>query len=102
MMCLQAATDTALNMVQIGELPDMNAANVQIVRLMGVRIIRGKVPRDIRKALNAAVKEGKLGHLKKEGLKPEVYFHPNSRQNAIAERNKAVREATQALLKVCI
>jgi hypothetical protein len=101
MQCLQAATEKAQDMLYKGELADAAAANVEIVRMMGVRIFR-KVPSDLRKALNAAVKEGRLGHLKKNGLLPEAYFHPNSKNNAIGMRQREAREAAQSIMKTCV
>ena len=51
-------------------------ANVEMVKMGRVRLVTGKLPAKVRKALNNAVKAGELGHLKKEGKKPEAYFHP--------------------------
>ena len=62
--------------------------NVEFILLIGVELVVNSVPREVRKQLSAAVKAGKLGHLKKEPHKPEAYFHPNSRQEAIHQRNK--------------
>jgi hypothetical protein len=101
MMCLQAATEKAQDMLYKGELADTAAANVEIVRMMGVRIV-SKIPSDTRKALNAAVKEGRLGRLKKDGLKPEAYFHPNSKHIALDMRNRQARDSAQSISKVCV
>lgn len=49
--------------------------NVEMIRAAGHRIIRGRIPREVRTELMAAVKAGELGHLKKDGLKPEIFFH---------------------------
>jgi hypothetical protein len=97
MMGLHAATEKASDMLEQGQLADVYAANIEIVRMMGVRLITSRVPRDCRIYLNVGVKMGKLGHLKKDGLKPEAYFHPNSKANAIAARNKAALEAVEVL-----
>ena len=99
--CLQAATEKAQDMLYKGELSDTAAANVEIVRMMGVRIV-SKIPSDVRKALNAAVKEGRLGHLKKDGLKPEAYFHPNSKHIALDMRTRQAYESAQSILKLCV
>lgn len=77
-------------------------ANVMLVQLEGVRIIKGSVPRDVRNALNAAVKAGKLGHLKKQGLAPEAYFHVNARGRALAERQQIVDTSIEALKRVFV
>ena len=62
-------------------------ANVMMVRAERVRLIQNSVPRDIRKHLNDAVKSGELGHMKKDGHKPECYYHPTFEFLAISERN---------------
>lgn len=51
-------------------------ANVRLVKIQRFRLITSTVPRDVRSALNEAVRNGELGHMKKEGHKPECYFHP--------------------------
>ena len=71
-----------------------------MVLMMGVLNCRG-FGRETRAALMAAVKEGRLGRLPKDGLKSELFFHPNSRWNAIAIREKEVQDAIRALQKVC-
>lgn len=75
-------------------------ANVQLVLQERFRVVH-RLPAAVRKALNAAVKSGKLGHLRKDGVKPEVYFHPNFEYLAIAERNKRVRAVKRALTAIC-
>lgn len=75
-------------------------ANVQLVRQERFRVVN-RLPAAVRKALNAAVKSGQLGHLPKDGVKPEVYFHPNFEYLAIAERNKHVRALKRALTAIC-
>lgn len=71
--------------------------NVEQIRKGATRVIRGKVPAQVRKELMAAVKAGRLGRLKRDGLKPEIFFHPDHRNGAI-ERQK--REAAYAALCV--
>jgi len=61
--------------------------NVEMIRTHGERIVRGKIPREVRKELSEGVKLGLLGHLKKDGLKPEIYFHPDHLHTA-RERQK--------------
>lgn len=75
-------------------------ANVQLVLQERLRVVH-KLPAAVRKALNAAVKSGTLGHLKKDGVKPEVYFHPNFKYLAVEERNKHVAALTRALTAIC-
>ena len=74
-------------------------ANVLMVQIEGVRIVSGRIPKEVRAALNEAVKSGELGHLKKEGLKPEAYFHKNARANALEERNRIAIEKTESIKK---
>ncbi len=75
-------------------------ANVEMVRSQRIRIVT-KLSRDIRTALNVAVKNGELEHLKKAGRKPEVYFHPAFGHLAIEARSKAERKVVQAMLATC-
>lgn len=63
-------------------------ANVQMVLSERVRLITNSVPRDVRKALNDAVKRGELGHVAKDGDKPEAYFHPTFAYMVAGERNE--------------
>jgi hypothetical protein len=79
---------------------DVSQANVEVVRIMGVRLIHARIPAQVRKDLNAAVALGRLGHLKKDGLCPEAYFHPNSRPRAIDERNACARSSIESIAKV--
>lgn len=72
-------------------------ANVLIVQIMGVMVINGKIPAPVRKALNAAVKAGELGHIKKEGLRPEFYHHKNARARALDERERQYRKSLESL-----
>lgn len=78
-----------INKIQCGEMT-LAEANVEKVRMQRVLLVGG-LPADVRKALNAAVKEGLLGHFKKDGNKPEAYFHPTFEYLAIHERNEHER-----------
>lgn len=100
MTSYQNALDYANNKMQMGEIT-VDQANVLIVQMMGVRVISNKLPASVRKALNAAVKAGELGHIKKEGLKPEVYHHKNARPKALTERERVMRSTLQSVSKVC-
>lgn len=85
--------------MQLGEIT-ADQANVLIVQMMGVRVIT-HLPASVRKALNAAVKTGELGHIKKEGMKPEVYHHKNARSKALEIRERETRNTLASLSKVC-
>jgi len=86
--------------LKIGNI-DANEANVMMVLFERARVIQGRTPASVRKALNAAVKEGRLGHMKKDGLKPEVYYHPKFKNIAIAKRKEHESQALASILKVC-
>lgn len=75
-------------------------ANVYMVQLEGVHVVSGRIPASTRKALNQAVKNKEIGHIKKEGLKPEVYHHKNARANALEARNRIFNNSVTALQKV--
>lgn len=79
------AVDYAADQMQQGKI-NAAQANVLIVQMMGIRVIKGKLPADVRKALNEAVKAGELGRLAKDGLKPEIYHHKNARATALDEQ----------------
>lgn len=85
--------------VQKGELT-IEQSHVEQVRMQRVLLV-SRLPREVRSALNAAVKRGELGHMKKEGRKPETYFHPTFDHLAKAERAEHVRNIGRALMKVC-
>jgi len=68
--------------------------NVEQILCQATRVIRGRVPAQVRKELSAAVKAGVLGRLPKDGLKPEIYFHPDHRHGAVELQQ---REAAYAL-----
>jgi len=78
----------------------VDEANVQLVLQERFRVVH-KLPAAVRKALNAAVKSGQLGHLRKDGVKPEVYYHPNFKHLAVEERNNHVAALTRALTAIC-
>lgn len=66
-------------------MPGPNTANI---REAATRIIVGQVPARVRAELSAAVKAGYLGHLRKDGLLPEIYFHPDHKNDAIEMRKR--------------
>lgn len=74
-------------------------ANVYIIQLEGVHVVT-KMDKNTRKALNEAVKNGVLGHIKSEGLKPEVYHHKNARENALVKRDEIARNKINAISKI--
>jgi hypothetical protein len=95
----QNAIEHVTDQMQQGKMTAAEA-NVIMVQIEGVRIVNGKIPSDVRKALNAAVKVGELGHIKKDGLQPEVYHHKNARGRAIEERRRIQRDAIASIAKI--
>ncbi|MFJ7794677.1 hypothetical protein [Pseudomonas sp. NPDC096950] len=74
--------------------------NVESIRNVGVRQIRGRVPVQVRKELMGAVKAGELGRLKRDGLKPEFFFHPEKIQEAIDLQQREAEHSIALLSKV--
>ena len=87
------------DMVDRGEMT-ADQANVAKVRMMRVELVTSRIPQQVRKALNAAVKRGELGHMKKDGHKPEAYYHPTFEYLANDERRKYERYVISALFGV--
>jgi len=74
--------------------------NVSNILASGSRVIRGRVPAQVRKELRAAVKAGVLCHMPKDGLKPEVFFHPGSRTSANDIREREALYAVKCIAGV--
>jgi len=70
----------------------VDEANVQMVKDQRFRLVINRLPSAVRKALNEAVKRGELGHMKKEGHKPECYYHPTFDYLAKSARNQRERD----------
>ena len=68
--------------------------NVEQIRAQATRVIRGRIPAGVRKELMDAVKNKELGHLKRDGLKPEIFFHPDHLHGA---RDRQKREAAYSI-----
>jgi hypothetical protein len=88
------------DMVKLGKMT-ADQANVEMVRMERVYIVNASIPREVRAALNAAVKAKYLGHKKREGRKPEVYYHPAFEYLVNGERNQYELDILNALAKVC-
>lgn len=87
------------DMLQRGEIT-ADQANVKKVLMQRVQLVTTKIPSQVRKALNEAVKRGELSHIKKDGHKPEAYFHPTFEYLAKKERNDHERNVLSALAGV--
>lgn len=79
---------------------DAYGPNVANILAHGSRTIRGPVPARVRKDLAAAVRDGVLGHLKKDGLRPEVFYHPLHRASAVEARDREAAYAVSCIAKV--
>lgn len=75
--------------------------NAQLLRSEGIRIVY-HLPREVRKELMAGVKAGHLGHLRKQGLMPEMFFRPDCEAAAHQKRLDEVHRAADALKAVCV
>lgn len=79
---------------------DEYGPNVEQILVRGSRVIRGRVPAQVRKELSAAVKAGVLGRLKKDGLKPEVFFNPNNKMSATEVQRREAEYSVACIAKV--
>lgn len=68
--------------------------NAERIRAQASLVVRGRIPAAVRKELMAAVKMKQLGRLKKDGLKPEIFYHPDHAHGA---RERQQREADYAI-----
>lgn len=73
-------------------------ANVEMVLAARVKLVTCRIPQDVRKALNEAVKAGKLAHIAKSGKKPEAYYHPDFEYLMKGDRAEHERETNNTLL----
>lgn len=87
------------DMMQRGELT-ADQANVKKVLMQRVLLVTTRIPANVRKALNEAVKSGELGHVKKDGHKPEAYYHPTFEYLVTGERNQHERDILNAVKRV--
>ena len=67
--------------------------NVEQILVHATRVVRGRIPSQVRAELRAAVAAGVLGRLKKDGLKPEVFFHPDHKHGAIDLQKREAEHA---------
>lgn len=74
--------------------------NVEQILVRAHRVIRGRIPAQVRKELMVAVKAGVLGHLKRDGLKPEIFFHPDHKNGAIERQAREAAYAVQCISTV--
>ena len=99
MTSYQNAIEYVKDQMQRG-LMTADEANVRVVQMCGIRVITTKLPTQVRKSLNAAVKAGELGRLKKDGLKPEIYHHKNARPKALSEQSRIFKEQVDKIKNI--
>lgn len=87
-------------MLQQGKIT-LDQAHVMMVMARRIMLVTSKVPSNVRNALNAAVKSGELGHVKKDGQKPEAYYNKTFEYLVAGERNAHARSVLTALAGVC-
>lgn len=80
-----------------GGYTDDYGPNVANILAQAQRVIRGKITAQVRKELAAAVRDGVLGHLKRDGLKPEIFFHPDHKNGAIDRQKREALYSVQCI-----
>jgi len=88
------------DLLQRGEIT-ADRANVMMVLAQRVKLVTSSIPANVRKALNEAVKAGELARVKKDGHKPEAYFHPTFEYLVAGERNayeRAILSASRGVM----
>lgn len=98
-MALQNDIESLKDLMGRGQMTAAQA-NVELVRIQRFRLVTNTLPQDVRRALNQAVKAGALGHMKKDGHKPECYFHPTFEFLANSARRQHEDNIRQACAKV--
>ena len=76
--------------------------NAAAIAAAGMRVINGPVFAQVRKELSAAVKAGKLGRLKRDGLKPEIYYHPDHKNGAIERQKREAMHSVSCIASVMV
>lgn len=79
---------------------DTFGPNVVDILCRGSRVIAGRIPAQVRAQLRAAVKAGVLGHLKKDGLKPEIFFNPDHKHGAIERQKREAEYSVSCIASV--
>ena len=74
--------------------------NVAQILAQGTRVVRGRIPAQVRKELATAVKAGVLGRLAKDGLKPEIFFHPCHKNGAIERQKREAQYSVECIATV--
>lgn len=81
---------------------ESNGPNVERILAQGTLVVRGRIPAQVRAELREAVRLGLLGQLKKDGLKPEVFFHPDNKHGAIERQKREAQYSVGCIAKVFV
>lgn len=79
---------------------DSFGPNVAQILTQGTRVVRGRIPAQVRAQLSAAVKAGALGRLPKDGLRPEIFFHPDHKNSAKDRQDREARYSIDCISTV--
>jgi hypothetical protein len=80
----------------------LTAPNTEQIRKHATRVVRGRIPASVRKELMNSVKLGLLGHLKRDGLKPEIFFHPDHANGAKERQNHEAAYSVKCIATVMV
>jgi len=89
-----------LTIARMTELDGGIGPNAMNIRKHATRVINGPMPARVRKELMDAVKAGALGRIPKKGLLPEIFFHPDHKNGAIARRKSEAEYAVKCIATV--
>jgi hypothetical protein len=76
-------------------------ANVYKVECMRILLVTASIPSNVRRALNAAVKSGRLEHMKKDGNKPEAFYKKGFEYMAKEGRHNHEVKVLNSIIEVC-
>lgn len=76
--------------------------NVEQIRFQATKVVQGRIPQQVRAELMRGVKLGLLGRLKKDGLKPEIFFHPDHKNGAIERQKREAAYSAGCIAKVVV
>jgi hypothetical protein len=74
--------------------------NVDAIRAQATKVVRGRIPQAVRRELMDGVKAGHLGRLKKDGLKPEIFYHPDHKHGAVDRQKSEALYAARCIAGV--
>jgi hypothetical protein len=83
--------------VKDGYIPGPNAEQT---RKQATRVIRARIPAAVRKELMDAVRAGYLRRLKKDGLKPEIFYDPDHHHGAVDRQKREAAYSISCISKV--